>query len=255
MKPVDISVTGVSKTFLDRTGRRIKALQNINLDIHHKETFCIVGPSGCGKSTLLRILLGLTDADEGSIKIRPERKAEGLAFIEQSACLLPWRTVLQNAAMGVEIRGMLKPSKLEAVEAMIREFGLAGFENSLVSELSGGMRQRVAVIRALASSPQVLICDEPFSAVDFVTRLHLNHKLKYLCDIEGITTLLVTHNIEEAIFLGDRIAVLSQRPGRIVNIYDGYLSIGGQDAVAARESPEFEALFHAIWNDLGEAHA
>jgi NitT/TauT family transport system ATP-binding protein len=251
--PPDILVTDLTVVFgaLDHT---VQALDRVSLSIKRGKMCCIVGPSGCGKSTLLRAMLGLTKRTSGSVELNPERVREGIAFVQQDSPLLPWRTALQNACLGPEIRGELNSVIVERVRRQLCEFDLGGFEESLTAELSGGMRQRVAIARALESRPALLFCDEPFSAVDFVGRLALTSKFKYLCRVRGITTVFVTHNIEEAIFLGDEVLVMSGRPGRIKQRYHPKLSIGSEDAVKCREAPEFTELFQSIWQVLKNNH-
>jgi NitT/TauT family transport system ATP-binding protein len=199
---------------------------------------------------LLRVLLGLVPATSGTVWISPDRRSQGTAYIPQSSSLLTWRTVIQNAALGSEVKRHLDRAHLQFVKDKLKEYGLSDFQNTAWSALSGGMRQKVALLCALTSRPQLLFCDEPFSAIDFVTRLDMNTEFKKMCMIYGNTTIFVTHNIEEAIFLGDQVAVLSPRPGRIINIYDVSLSIDPHDAVKCRRSPEFDTLFFRIWQDL-----
>jgi NitT/TauT family transport system ATP-binding protein len=176
--------------------------------------------------------------------------AGGIAYVPQEPSLLPWRTSLQNACLGLELKGALNQDRVQSVRDSLEEYGLRGFEQSLPGELSGGMRQRISVIRALESNPQLMLCDEPFSAIDFVTRLDLNTRFKRMCRVNAITTIFVTHNIEEAIFLADEVAVMSGRPGRIVSSYRPRLSVAPDDAVKSRSSPEFAKYFLRIWNDL-----
>lgn len=246
---VDVKAVDLTKVF-DRDGSPLTVIDDVSFEVKRGDLLSIVGPSGCGKTTLLRMLAGLLSPTSGQILLNPDRERSGVALIPQSAVLLPWRTLLQNATLGMEIAGRCSAASLERVRYQIEAFGLAGFENSLPEELSGGMAQRVAVIRALESQPRILFCDEPFSAIDFVGRLELNTRFKYMCKVQGITTIFVTHNIEEAIFLGDEIIVMSARPARIVSAYSPKLSIGSDDAVECRKSPEFADLFQQIWRDL-----
>lgn len=246
---LDIIVEDLGKAY--RTGNdTLTVLDSLSFSVNRGRFLSIVGPSGCGKSTLLRLLAGLAEPTHGSVWLAPEQVKAGVAYIPQSALLLPWRTLLQNAAMGLELKGTLDSARVERISAEIGRYGLGGFERSIPSELSGGMAQRVSVIRALESRPRLLFCDEPFSAIDFVTRLSLNTRFKYMCRIQDITTVFVTHNIEEAIFLGDDVAVMSGRPARIVATYQPELSIGSEDAVECRKSPEFAEYFSQIWKDL-----
>jgi ABC-type nitrate/sulfonate/bicarbonate transport system ATPase subunit len=245
----DIVVEAVSKVFSEGANR-LAVLDQISFRVERGAFVCIVGPSGCGKTTLLRILLGLEKPTSGQVIVDQTQVHAGVAYVQQAPSLLPWRTLLQNAALGYELKGTISGARIEFVQGLINRYGLGGFEQSLPHQLSGGMSQRVAVIRALASRPRLLFCDEPFSSIDFVTRLDLNTKFKYMCNVEGITTVFVTHNIEEALFLGDTVIVMSGRPGRIVNTYRPTLSVGREDAVKCRQAPEFAQLFSKIWEDL-----
>jgi len=252
MTEIDISIAGISAHYEGRNDAPA-VLRDVTLDIQRGELCCLVGPSGCGKTTLVRILAGLHASYTGTFQIDTQRAENGLAYIQQFDAMLPWRTVLQNAGLGAEIRGSLTPVVLSRIRDAIRDYGLHGFENHLLTELSGGMRQRVAIISALESRPSILFADEPFSAIDFVTRLELNSRFKKMCRIFGITVVFVTHNIEEAIFLGDVVAVMSGRPGHIVATFRPKFSVGGEDAVRCRESPEFPILFNSIWSALRNA--
>jgi NitT/TauT family transport system ATP-binding protein len=249
IKPLDIECQAISKTY-GYGDSSIKALENISFSVRQGEMICIVGPTGSGKSTLLRILLGFVEPTDGFVRINEHRKRNGIAYIQQDSQLLPWRTVIQNAALGREFKGHLRRDDLLYLRAELEKFDLLKFAHAKCHELSGGMRQKVALVRALASRPRILLCDEPFSAIDFVGRLEMNNLFKTMCRLESITTVLVTHNIEEAIFLGDHIVVLSTRPGRILAKYEVQLTEGAYDAVLVRQSPEFQRLFADIWEKL-----
>jgi NitT/TauT family transport system ATP-binding protein len=248
-----VKVDRICKTFKSGS-KSVIALSEVSFKVSLGEMFCVVGPSGCGKSTLLKLLAGLLTPTAGRIELKPQLIAGGVAYVPQEASLLPWRNSLQNACLGLELKGELNRARVRSVLDSIEEYGLKGFERSLPGELSGGMRQRISVIRALESSPQMMLCDEPFSAIDFVTRLDLNTRFKRMCRVNAITTIFVTHNIEEAIFLADEIVVMSGRPGRIVSSYRPQLSVAPENAVKSRKSPEFSDLFVRIWNDLKGVH-
>lgn len=251
-QPIDISVKNLCIQFPTEHGK-IDALSNLSFDVARGNLCSIVGPSGCGKSTLLRSILGLNKYLSGSIFIDPERVKVGTAFVQQGCPLLPWRTTFQNACLGAEVNGSLNANVIRRIRRRLSDdFGLGGFEDCLPTELSGGMRQRAAIARALESNPAILLCDEPFSAIDFVGRLHLITKFKFMCAISKITTVFVTHNIDEAIFLGNVVIVMSGRPGTIKNVY--HPKICSVDAVKAKNEKSFIETFHAIWEDLEDCH-
>lgn len=213
MATADIVVNRVSKRF-----GNLEVLSEISFTVPARGFTCIVGPSGCGKTTLLRILLGLESPTSGEITIDKAVHEKGIAYIPQKSLLLPWRTALQNVCLGLEAKGKARitQASLDYLLALMGKYGLHGFENAYPNQLSGGMEQRVSILRAFARDPRVLICDEPFSSVDFVTRLKLNSEFRDLCVSSGTTVVFVTHNIEEALFFADDLLVLSGRPGRIV---------------------------------------
>ncbi|OAN61500.1 ABC transporter ATP-binding protein [Balneola sp. EhC07] len=245
----DITIAGLSKSYKGRN-EDIVVLNELNFQVKRGEFFCIVGPSGCGKSTLLKILVNKIKDYQGTYHINEERRSSGIAYIPQESLLIPWRTLYQNMALGLEIKKSITPSTKGLISDLISSFKLNGLQDKLPNQVSGGEAQRASVIRALASSPRILLCDEPFSSIDFVTRLDLNTKFKNKAKVQGVTTIFVTHNIEEAIFLGDRVAVMSKKPGEIVDIIDSSLSEGAEDAVKCRQAPEFNKLFSKIWEIL-----
>jgi NitT/TauT family transport system ATP-binding protein len=251
MSSFDIMLSQVGHKYRSE-GKVVTALDGVDLNIKRGELFAVVGPSGCGKSTLLRIVLGLEQPTAGSVLLNEQREKEGISYIPQSANLLSWRTALQNASIGLELRIGIDKPVLQNLLADFRQYGLQGFETTKWSSLSGGMKQKVAIICAFANRPKILIGDEPFSAIDFVSRLELLNKFKSECSVLGLTAVIVTHNIEEAIFLGDRVAVFSRRPGRVKKVYDIDLGKSGHDSVECRKSAEFQRLFHTIWADLKE---
>lgn len=221
-QPDGISLDGVCKTFAGR-GKVVEALRDVTLTCPTGSFTSIIGPSGCGKSTVMRIALGLESVNSGSVRVAGEAPLEaardgitGVAF--QDAALLPWRSVRRNVEVPLEVLGR-KPEAAQ-VQAMIDLVGLSGYENSLPGELSGGMRQRVAIARALISHPQVLFMDEPFGALDQILRRQMNVELQRIWADTGSTALLVTHGIDEAVFLSDRVVVMHAAPGRIVDVID-----------------------------------
>ena len=212
-----VQVRGITKFY----GSDIHALDNINLDFPTGQMTTLLGPSGCGKTTLLKIIAGLLEPTQGEILVKgkvvtgpgPER-----AFVFQDFALLPWASVLRNVGFGLELRGEPREGREEKARHYINEVGLSGFEDKYPHELSGGMRQRVGLARALAVDAGVLMMDEPFSAVDEQTRRKFQEDLLRLLEIEKKTVIFVTHSIEEAVYVSDRIVLLSPRPGRIQQI-------------------------------------
>jgi ABC-type nitrate/sulfonate/bicarbonate transport system ATPase subunit len=200
----------VSRSFTDRSGRDVQALQDVSLHARPQEVLAIVGPSGCGKTTLLELICGLQMPDAGTLDAAPA------ALMPQSDLLLPWRSALDNAALPLQIAGLPRKQARAQALPLFREMGLDGFEQAHPSELSGGMRQRVAFLRTLLSGKQVLCLDEPFGALDAITRMQMQSWLGQALAHEPRTVVLVTHDVEEAVLLGDRVAVMSPRPGRVV---------------------------------------
>jgi len=220
-----LTVERLTKRFVKDATEIVESLCDINLEVNDEEFICILGPSGCGKTTLLRIIAGLEHPDSGTVKIgdtvidRPNQK---LGMIFQDYSLYPWRTVNENIAFGLELHGVPKERQDAIVKKYITLAGLAEFGKSYPHELSGGMRQRVAVVRALAVEPTVLLMDEPFGALDAQTRNMLQNELLTIWQKTKKTILFVTHSVDEAVFLADRIVVLTQRPGRICEIIPVY---------------------------------
>jgi NitT/TauT family transport system ATP-binding protein len=214
-----IAVSRVSKTYATASADEVAALGEVSFTIARGEFVSVVGPSGCGKTTLLRILAGLIGRYEGDVRLRggvlrgPTRDV-GVAF--QDANLLPWRTVVQNMMLPVEVLGLDRRAGLARAHQLIDLVGLHGFANSLPQELSGGMRQRVSIARALIHDPSILLLDEPFGALDAITRDAMNLELMRIWAGSGKTVFLITHSIPEAVLLSDRVLVMSERPGHIV---------------------------------------
>lgn len=216
-----ISIKGVHKYFRDPQGNTVIALDNVNLDIKPGEFVCLLGPSGCGKSTLLRLIAGLDSPGKGEIFIDAERVtaphfSRGLVF--QDPTLFPWLTIRKNIAVGLDARGILTANRQE-VDAYIRLVGLEGFENSYPYQLSGGMAQRASLARALVNHPKVMLLDEPLGALDAFTRMHMQDELLRIWENRGTTMVFVTHDIDEAIYMADRVVVMTPRPGKIAHIF------------------------------------
>ncbi len=219
-----ISVKNVSKIFDDRPGERLVALENINLEIKQGEIFVLLGPSGSGKSTLLRIMSGLEKDFKGSITYGPDVSAKDFGFVFQQFALMPWLTVEENINLGLVSRAISNLEKKTRVERELKRLNLTKFRNTYPKELSGGMRQRLGIARALAIDPKVIFMDEPFSELDSFTAEELRKELLDIWQEQKATIIQVTHIVAEALELGDRIAVLTPRPGKIEKIVENWLS-------------------------------
>jgi NitT/TauT family transport system ATP-binding protein len=218
-----IRVDSLSKLYATENGNTIHALDKVDLDVRVNDFICIVGPSGCGKSTLLRIVAGLERASAGSVYYRDTmltgpRREIGMVFQEYS--LLPWRNVLDNVGLGLEFAGTPSSERFRVARSFLRLVGMEAFERAFPYELSGGMQQRVAIARSLANNPDVLLMDEPFGALDAHTRILLQKELLRIWERNRKTVIFVTHSVDEAIFLGDRVVVMSSRPGKILKIME-----------------------------------
>lgn len=237
----------------DERGRKqqIAALQDFNLDIREGEFFTLLGPSGCGKSTFLNVLAGLARKSGGSISIDGQpasgiNREQGVVF--QGYALFPWRTVLENIEVGLEIRKIPKRERRETAEQFLHLVGLAGFGQRYPHELSGGMRQRVAIARSLAYSPSLLLMDEPFAALDAQTREILQSELLRIWEQHKTTIVFITHSLDEAIYLSDRIAVMTHRPGRIKSVLD--IALPRPRPAEIRHAPAFVQLREQAWDVL-----
>jgi NitT/TauT family transport system ATP-binding protein len=220
-----VEVSGVSRVFPRRQGHDVVALDDVSLTVAEGEFVSLIGPSGCGKSTLLRIIADLDAPSSGSLTVfgKSSRQARldqeyGIAF--QQAGLLPWRTVAANVGLPLEIHHVDKGKRKQRVGELLEMVGLTDFAKSYPDELSGGMQQRVAIARALAESPRLLLMDEPFGALDEITRERMQTELVRICGETGAAVVFVTHSIPEAVFLSDRVVVMTPRPGRIIEIVD-----------------------------------
>ncbi len=219
---MSLTLKEITKRFT-RRGVELTVLEDISLEVEDEEFLCILGPSGCGKTTLLRIIAGLEVATSGTVRVN-EKEVSGptpeLAMIFQEYSLFPWRTVIENILFGLECRGLPQAEQMDQAKKYLDLVGLTEFAGSYPYELSGGMRQRVAVARAIAVNPSVLLMDEPFGALDAQTRNMLQKELLEIWQKTRKTILFVTHSVDEAVFLADRIVVLSRNPGRIRQIID-----------------------------------
>ncbi len=249
-----VGVRNASKLFLDGA---VIAFRQLTLDVRNQEILCIVGPSGCGKTTFLRCMAGLIDLSEGELRVFGKPVAgppDGVAMVFQHFGLLPWKTVHQNAAFGLSMAGAPASFVRERVRHYLDLVGLTGFEQHYPYQLSGGMQQRVGLVRALAVNPSILLMDEPFAALDAQTREVLQDELLQLMQRpdERKTMVFITHSIDEAIVLGDRIAVMTARPGRIKEVLE--IPFGRpRDVEAVRADPRFAELRAHIWRQLHTA--
>ncbi len=248
-----LEVKNISKKYQSKK-EEILAIENINFSVNLGEFVSIIGPSGCGKSTLLSIISGLEEKTTGEIYIEGE-KIEGISdkvgYMLQKDCLLEWRTVWSNILFGLEIKGKVEDSSKEYVEKLLKKYNLYEFKDKYPSELSGGMRQRVALIRTLATKPKILLLDEAFSALDYQTRIMVTNDIYGILRKENITALIVTHDISEAISMSDRVIVLTKRPGTIKDIHKIDFNIENRNPINCRESPLFSKYFNTLWKELG----
>jgi NitT/TauT family transport system ATP-binding protein len=246
----DIEILDVTHEYFSQHAAVVRALSGVTLTVHDREFVTVVGPSGCGKSTLLLLVAGLLPPTQGEIMVdgQPVRAPgadRGMVF--QEGAILPWRTVGQNIRHGLEIQGMAPESQETIVRGFVKLCGLQGFENRYPHELSGGMRQRVAVARTLAVNPKVALMDEPFAALDAQTRITLAEELIRITEHTKSTTLFVTHNVEEAVFLGDRVVVLTSRPGRVKAEFAIPVPRGERTYSSMMQRPEMESIKQQIF--------
>ncbi|MBM3521684.1 MAG: ABC transporter ATP-binding protein [Alphaproteobacteria bacterium] len=257
--PALIAARGLNKTYATQSGETVNALSNVSFDVARGELVTVVGPSGCGKSTLLKILAGILRRSSGEITLggRPiDGPSRDVGVVFQAPVLLPWRTVLQNVLLPIDIQRQKRADHAERAQALIRMVGLAGFENKYPGELSGGMQQRVGITRALVHDPSLLLMDEPFGALDAMTREQMNLELLRIWGESGKTIMLVTHSIPEAVFLADRVIVMSPRPGRISEVIE--VDLARPRDLAVINSPhfgEFVARIRRHFQSLGSLDA
>jgi NitT/TauT family transport system ATP-binding protein len=246
-----IEVKGICKVY--EGAESIEALKDVNLVFPAGKLTSLLGPSGCGKTTLLKIIAGLVGPTRGEVLIEGKR-VEGpgpeRSFVFQDFALLPWANTLRNVAFGLELRRMPKNERYQIAEKYIAQVGLVGFEQSYPDELSGGMRQRVGLARALTVDSKILLMDEPFGSVDEQTRRKLQEDLLELLKVERKTVVFVTHSIEEAAYMSDRIVLLSPRPGTVMKIFDPKVSHRSDDPEAARRSEAYLDCVDQLWDIL-----
>jgi NitT/TauT family transport system ATP-binding protein len=256
-EPPAIEIRGLSLVFATADAPVI-ALSNIDLKIRRGEFVSFIGPSGCGKTTLMRVIADLERQTEGHITVngvspQEARLARAYGYVFQAPALYPWRSVQSNVTLPLEIMGMARAERAKRAARYLEMVGLTGFERKFPWQLSGGMQQRVSIARALSFEPQLLLMDEPFGALDEITRDHLNEHLIRLWAQTRKTVVFVTHSISEAVFLSTRIVVMSPRPGRIIEVIDSALP--GERSLDLRDTPEFLAVAHRVREALRAGHS
>ena len=232
-----------------------RALSNISFQVKQGEFLAIVGPSGCGKSTLLDLICHLLTPESGTITLKSATGGKDeakIGYMLQKDHLLDWRSVYQNVILGLEIRHQLTPDKCSYVDHLLKLYGLDKFKKARPSQLSGGMRQRAALIRTLALQPDLLLLDEPFSALDYQTRLNVSDDIGKIIRRESKTAILVTHDISEALSMADRVLILSARPATVKDIIEVHFDIPDRTPLASRNAPEFKTYFNLIWKELND---
>jgi NitT/TauT family transport system ATP-binding protein len=246
-----LRITGVSKRFVSRD-KVVTAVEGVSLTIAKGEFVTVVGPSGCGKSTILNIVSGLMTPTEGAVEVdgKPVRGVtRDVGYVTQQSNLMPWRTLIDNVGFPLEIAGVAKSERDARAGELIRLVGLEGFENSYPHELSGGMRQRANIVRTMIYEPKVILMDEPFGPLDAQTRVVLQDQLLKLWDRIGLTVIFITHDLHEAIGLGDRVVLLSARPGRVARV-DKVPLARPRDVFHMHDNPEFRDLYGNLWTEL-----
>lgn len=239
-----LEIKNLSKNYNTKMGE-VKAIDNISFDVYDKEFLCIIGSSGCGKSTLLNILANLDYLSEGEIIKNNDLK---IGYMLQEDCLLPWLNIFDNAMLGLDIMHIKTEENIKYVKNLLEKYGLGDFLEKYPNQLSGGMRQRVALIRTLATKPDILLLDEPFSALDYMSRLMVSEDVSKIIKNEKKTVVMITHDIAEALSLADRIIVLSKRPAVIKKIYN--IDIEGSTPMERRKSPCFAPYYDLLWKEL-----
>lgn len=249
MNPILLRLSHVDYSYHTLSGET-KALQNISFQVYKNEFIAIVGPSGCGKSTLLSIIAGLIKPENGELHF--SNRSPRIGYMLQQDHLLPWRSIYENVLLGPEIHRQITPKTKELALQLLNDYGLSAFMEKRPSELSGGMRQRAALIRTMVMEPEVLLLDEPFSALDYQTRLTVSADIGRIIRRMGITAILITHDLSEAISLADRVIVLSKRPGTVTRELPIHLTLPDDSLLAARNAPEFHNYFSILWEEISD---
>ncbi|WNQ09182.1 ABC transporter ATP-binding protein [Paenibacillus aurantius] len=252
MEQAAVRLDGITQVYVTEKAASL-AVDRISLQIRQGEFVSLVGPSGCGKTTLLSIIAGLLKPTRGTVELNGNPvtgPSPRVGYMLQQDYLFPWRTILQNALIGLELNGQLTDKTTIYILHLLDEMGLLSTKDRYPAELSGGMRQRVALVRTMAVQPEVMLLDEPFSALDYQTKLQMEELVAHTLSSHGKTALLVTHDITEAIAMSDRILIMDRNPGRISREMVVPDSIRRASPLKAREEPGFHELFHAIWQEL-----
>lgn len=247
-----LKIKEVTKKYQAKNGE-LEAIKNISLDVKQGEFISIIGPSGCGKSTLLSIIAGLEEKTSGEIWVE-DNKIDGISdkigYMLQKDSLLGWRTIYNNVLFGLEVSGKKNEENKAYVDMLLKKYNLYEFKDKLPSQLSGGMRQRASLIRTLAVKPKILLLDEAFSALDYQTRLMVTKDVYDILKNENMTMLMVTHDISEAISMGDRVVVLTNRPTTVKCIHTIDFEMEPRDPLNCRKSPKFSEYFDLLWKEL-----
>lgn len=248
-----LEIKNLSKKYQHKNGELL-AIKDINLKVKQGEFISIIGPSGCGKSTLLSMIAGLEEKTDGEIYIEGEKvngMSSKIGYMLQRDCLMEWRTIYNNVMFGLEVKNKKNKENVEYAEKLLKKYGLYEFKDKFPNQLSGGMRQRAALIRTLAVKPKILLLDEAFSALDYQTRIKVTVDIYKILKKEKITTIMVTHDITEAISMADRVVVLTKRPGKINKIHDIDFELENRTPLNCRETPIFSKYFNILWKELG----
>ena len=247
-----LELKNISKIYQDDNGETL-AIKNFSYKFENGEFVTLLGPSGCGKSTLLSIIAGLESPSSRHVLLNGidiTNKRSNIGYMLQKDYLLEWRTILKNVILGLEIKKELTNENVEYAKKLLETYGLSDFIDKYPSQLSGGMKQRVALIRTLATKPEILLLDEAFSALDYQTRLDVSTDVYRIIKSENKSTIMVTHDIPEAISMSDKIIVLSHRPATIKNIHEIKFDIKNRNPLNCRDHPDFHKYFDTIWKEL-----
>ena len=247
-----LELKNISKIYQDDNGETL-AIKDFSYKFENGEFVTLLGPSGCGKSTLLSIIAGLESPSSGNVLLNGidiTNKRSNIGYMLQKDYLLEWRTILKNVILGLEIKKELTNENVEYAKKLLETYGLSDFIDKYPSQLSGGMKQRVALIRTLATKPEILLLDEAFSALDYQTRLDVSTDVYRIIKSENKSTIMVTHDIPEAISMSDKIIVLSHRPATIKNIHEIKFDIENRNPLNCRDPPDFRKYFDTIWKEL-----